>query len=138
MTACSVSITTRSDGVETKFNYEGEMSLCEKAFEICYFEPQAKVRLLVNESGAEMAREGDYTLRLFFEKDVLLNGTLGIASSEGSVQTRTRQIAYSIKQKSVLLSIKYDLIIGTEKQRMEIRILAREKGNSKDKVGEKI
>ncbi len=138
MAACNVFITTIVDGAETKFRYEGELSIRVQSFEIRYFEPQARVCLFVGNDRAEMKREGDYSLKLFFERDAMLNGTLGIAGSEGSVQTHTHYFAYSVKEKSALLSLKYDLIIGTEKQRMEIRILARQKGNYIDKGGEKL
>lgn len=138
MVACSVSVTTVADGVETKFDYTGEMSLGLQSVQIRWKETQAEVLLSVKEDTAEIKRAGDYSLNLFLKKGATLVGRIGISGSEGEVQTYTRYFAYSIREKSALLSFKYDLIIGAEKQRMEIRILARQNGNYIDKAGETI
>lgn len=138
MVACYVSVTTTTDGVETKFDYAGEMSLGLQSLQIDWRETQAEVSLSVNENTAEITRSGDYSLKLFLKKGATLTGKIGISGSEGEVQTYTRYFAYSIREKSALISFKYDLIIGEEKQRMEVRILARQKANDMGKVGKKI
>ena len=126
MKACRVSITTVADGKETKFEYDGKLHAENNAFQVRYFEPQAEVLLSVSEKGAQLQRSGDYSLQLLFRNGELMSGSIGISGSIGNVQTHTRHFAYKCREKSVSLSLKYDLILSGEKQIMEILLFAKE------------
>ena len=48
--------------------------------------------------------------------------------SEGDVEVFAHKVAYSIGRDSLLLSLQYDLLFGSEKQEMKLRILSRLNG----------
>jgi hypothetical protein len=55
---------------------------------------------------------------------------LNVAGSVGDLTTHTEYLRYSIKEKSLLLSVKYSLIFGGgEQQIMKIRLTARKIGS---------
>ena len=52
-------------------------------------------------------------------------GEIGIGGAGGEIHTFAHRVAYSVSKDSLLLSLKYDLLISGEKQEMKLRLLAR-------------
>jgi uncharacterized beta-barrel protein YwiB (DUF1934 family) len=92
---------------------------------VYYREENATVALQLEGETAIVERRGDYTLRLHLERGKTTQGELGIGGASGEIQTLTRAVQYSIREKSLLISLKYDLIISGERQNMQLRILGR-------------
>lgn len=128
MRACTLTITSGTDGKEDTFSRSGEMQLSPLKAELFYKEEEGEVRILLEGERVEIRRTGGYSLRLCLEKGKEREGYIGIDGQEGEIQTFTDKIAYSIREDSLLLSLRYYLLIGDEKQEMKIRLLARSKG----------
>ena len=127
MQQCNLTITTETDGKESTIRYEGEMQLASTSAELCYCEENASIRMRLNDEEALIVREGEYTLFLPLKTGEKSIGQLGISGSEGNIEIFTRKILYSINKDSAMLMLHYDLIFGSEKQRMKLRIRARKK-----------
>ena len=125
MKKCKVTITTVVEGQENSITRDGEMDLSAEKTQLFYREENAAVHISLHGETAEVERQGDYTLRLHLVRGEITQGELGIGGSSGEIQTLTRAVQYSIREKSLLISLKYDLIISGEKQNMQLRILAR-------------
>lgn len=125
MKSCNVKITTSVDGRETDFVGQGEMQLYARSADLRYQDGQAFVRLTVCDETATVERQGDYSLGLRLERGKFCDGTLGIGGAEGNVQVYTHRVVYSIGDNSLLLFLHYDLLIGTESQKMKVRLYAR-------------
>lgn len=125
MKKCRLTITTIVDGQENVITREGEMDLSVQTAKVYYREENAEVTLQLEGETATVERRGDYTLRLHLVRGETTQGELGIGGSSGEIQTLTRAIQYSIREKSLLISLKYDLIISGERQNMQLRILGR-------------
>lgn len=125
MKKCKVTITTVVEGQENSITRDGEMDLSAEKTQLFYREENAAVHISLYGETAEVERQGDYTLRLHLVRGEITQGELGIGGSSGEIQTLTRAVQYSIREKSLLISLKYDLIISGEKQNMQLRILAR-------------
>lgn len=127
MRACTLTITSGTDGKEHTFSRSGEMQLSPLRAELFYKEEEGEVRICLEGERAEIRRAGEYSLRLFLERGKEREGYIGIDGQEGKIQTFTDKIAYSIGEDSLLLSLRYNLLFGEEKQEMKIRLLARAK-----------
>ena len=125
MKQCRLTITTTVDGQENVITREGEMELSVNAVKVYYREENATVYLQLQNEIAMVERCGDYSLRLHLIRGETTQGELGIGCVNGEIQTLTRAVQYSIREKSLLVSLKYDLIISGEKQSMQLRILGR-------------
>ena len=127
MRKCNLTITTTTDGVENTITREGEMELSGNTAKVCYHEENAIVCMHLEGETAIVDRRGDYTLQLHLARGEKTKGELGIGGSSGEIQTLTRSVQYSIREASLLASLKYDLIISGEKQTMQLRLLGRYK-----------
>ena len=127
MQACRVTITTSVDGAENTINREGECLLSVFGCELRYREENAAIRILLKGETAEIERVGDYSLRLNLERGRQTVGYLGIGGSEGEIGVFAHTVAYSMGKDSLLLSLRYDLLLGGELQKMKLRLLARVK-----------
>ena len=125
MQACKLTITTTADGVENSITREGEMELSLAKVLLRYREENAFVVLILEGDTAKIEREGDYSLRLTLKEGETLMGEIGIGGAGGEIHTFAHRVAYSVSKDSLLLSLKYDLLISGEKQEMKLRLLAR-------------
>ena len=125
MKACKLTITTTADGVENSITREGEMELSLSKVLLRYREENAFVMIILEGDTAKIEREGDYSLRLQLKEGEVLTGEIGIGGAGGEIQTFAHRVAYSVSKDSLLLSLKYDLIISGEKQEMKLRLLSR-------------
>lgn len=124
MQSCKVAIATTDGEKETKILREGELDAQEDFVLLVYREENAVVNMKFQKERVEIVRNGDYTLRLFLEKDGYGKGALGIAGSEGEIQTNTRKLVYSVNKNGLMALFHYDLLISGEKQEMKLRISA--------------
>ena len=92
---------------------------------LIYREDNAATRIHLKDEKAEVERIGDYTMRLLLIRGELTDGEIGLGGSSGGIQSFTHRVQYSITEQSLLLSLKYDLIISGEIQKMQIRLTAR-------------
>ena len=125
MKKCRVTITTVVDGQENTITREGEMDLSLASATLIYREDNAATRIHLKDEKAEVERIGDYTMRLLLIRGELTDGEIGLGGSSGGIQSFTHRVQYSITEQSLLLSLKYDLIISGEIQKMQIRLTAR-------------
>ena len=125
MKTCRLTITTKTDDQENTFTFEGEMELTPSAVKLCYREENAAVAIQLNGETAKIEREGDYSLRLLLVRGEIQPGEIGIGGSGGEIFTYTHRVAYSITKDSLLLSLRYDLIISGESQKMSLRLISR-------------
>ena len=127
MRKCSLTITTIADGTENTIIREGEMDLSLDKVQLFYREENAAVYLQVQGETAKVERQGDYSLRLHLVRGQRTKGELGIGGSSGEIETLARAVQYSVRENSLLISLKYDLIISGERQSMQLRLLGRYK-----------
>ena len=125
MQHCKLTIITSVDGQETEFSCEGRMLLSAYTAKLVYAEENAKISLIFEKETVQVSRQGDYTLRLNLQQGERTNGVIGIGGNEGDIETYTHAISYSIGKDSLLASLRYDLLLGGEIQKMKLRIIAR-------------
>ena len=125
MKACRVTITTVADGRENSIVREGEMELSASKAILIYREENAAVRIQLEGETAQVERMGDYTLRLSLVRGKITDGEIGIGGSSGEIQTFSHRIQYSATENSLLVSLRYDLIISGETQKMQLRLTSR-------------
>lgn len=125
MKRCRLTITTVADGQTTDFSCEGLLDLSLCSAKLYYEQDGAKVSLALDGEIALIDRVGDYGLRLYLKRGEKTDGSLILGGNEGGIQTFTHKVAYSVAKDSLLLSLHYDLLFGTDKQEMKLRILAR-------------
>ena len=128
MKYCKMTITTAVDGVENSITRKGEMSLLPAEIRLRYQEENAIISINVQGDHAQIQRRGDYDLFLDLQTNSVSQGKIGIGASLGEVEIFTHKILYSISKDSLLLSLRYDLIISGEKQEMKLRLLSRYEG----------
>ena len=125
MQACRIEIATTADDQRTEFIKDGYCELSLQSATLRYDENGARVTLALENGVVTIRRTGDYSLSLVLKRNEVCAGTLGINGYEGSVQTKTTKLAYSLSEKSFLLSLHYALIIGAETQNMKLRIFVK-------------
>lgn len=125
MRKCRVTITTVVDGQENTIAREGEMDISLGVATLIYREENAATRIHLENEKAEVERIGDYTMRLCLIRGELTDGEIGLGGSSGGIQSFTHRVQYSMTEQSLLLSLKYDLMISGEVQKMQIRLTAR-------------
>lgn len=125
MKKCRVTITTVVDGQENTITREGEMELSTASATLIYREENAATRICLDHEKAEIERIGDYTMHLHLLSGELTDGEIGLGGSSGGIQSFTHRIQYSLTEQSLLLSLRYDLMISGETQKMQIRLTAR-------------
>lgn len=127
MQKCHLTITTETDGKEERFSRDGELYLSPLKTTVCYREENAQVSLSLENNRAIVERKGDYEMSLSLFEGETTEGSLGIAGANGRISTRTHRVAYSTTKEALLLSLHYDVLFGTEIQRMRLRLYARVK-----------
>ncbi len=125
MQACHLTISTKTDGRESKISRQGKMDLSLLSAQVVYLEENAEVKLSLENGIVTIHREGDYSLFLVLEKGQIREGTLGLNGATGIIHTKTRRLAYSLTENSLLLSLHYELLTGGEPQDMHIRLFAK-------------
>ena len=125
MKPCYVTITTTVDGVKTEVSRTGEIALSVAETVLLYNEEQASVRFTLRGESAVVERQGDYSMRLRLERGKTCIGMLGLGGAEGEIRTFTHGVKYAVTEKSLLASLRYDLLINDEPQEMYVRLLAR-------------
>jgi len=127
MRSCTVMISTKADGQNSEIVREGEMELFPRAAKIVYHEENALVKVSLQGENAEVIRDGDYSLALFLESGKTTAGKIGIGGNSGEISTVTHAIEYKIAEDFAVVRLRYDLLIGAERQKMELRLLAKVK-----------
>lgn len=127
MKKCRLTITTIADGQENTITRDGEMDLLSQNIRLFYREENAAVYLQLQGETARVERQGDYSLRLYLVRGEKTKGEIGIGGSSGEIETFAHTVQYSVSETSLLLSLKYDLIISGETQNMQLRLLGRYK-----------
>ena len=125
MEQCTLSITTVVDGEERTVSRKGEWTISPLSAKLIYKEEDGTVTLKIDGDGVEIQRTGGYSFRLYLKQDKTLPSYIGIGGEEGEIQTYAEKISYSIGKDSLLLSLRYALLIGGERQEMKLRLLAR-------------
>ena len=125
MKKCRVTITTVVDGQENTITREGEMELSVSSITLIYREENGSTRMHLEKECADIERIGDYTMRLHLVCGERTDGEIGLGGSNGGIEVLTRRVQYSTTEKSLLLSLHYDLIISGERQKMQIRLKSR-------------
>ena len=123
-------VTQIDDGAETSATFNVEMDLSPFNAKLFYQDGESSVRIDVNDIGLTIERSGDYGFFLKLKENEETLSQLNVAGSVGDLTTYTEYLRYSIKEKSLLLSVKYSLIFGGgEQQIMKIRLTARKIGS---------
>ena len=125
MEKCRLTIITKADEQENRLFVNGTMDVTTEEFLVCYDDDDANVRVAIRKEEVEIVRRGEYTLRLLLKAGERCKGSIGIANSEGEVETLTKSIACEYKADGLMLGLEYDLLIGAEPQKMKIRLLAK-------------
>ena len=125
MNKCRVTITTSVDGQENTIARDGEMAISVNEAMLVYREENASTRIRLQGETAEIERIGDYTMRLGLKRGELTDGEIGLGGSSGQIQSFTHRVQYSATEYSLLLLMRYDLIISGEVQKMQIRLNAK-------------
>ena len=125
MQKCRLNITTVADGKETNFSQIGEIERLENSTHIRYRQEDALVSILLKKEEAQIIRQGAYSLSLRLKEDEETLGTLGIQNSEGELRIHTRKLSYSQRKDSLLLSLRYALLFGSELQEMKLNIFVK-------------
>ena len=131
MQACYLTITTTADGVETKVSKTAEMDLEIQSAKLRYQDEGALVNLSVQGECVTIERQGDYTLFLPLTRGETTVGKLGIGGSCGELRLYTHKVQYTITEESLLLLLRYDMLMGEETQEMSLRLLAKLKKGEK-------
>ena len=121
-----MTIVTVADGVESRIRRNAEMELKPLSAVLRYKEENSLVTVRIENGKVFLARQGDYSLFLPLEEGKTLIGTLGFGSSEGEISVTAERVGFSLGEKSLLANLKYTLDFGQEKQKMQIRLNARE------------
>lgn len=122
---CKISITTTVDGEETQATRTGSLRISFSEIRLSYGEENGSVTLKIQKDRAEIMRSGDYSMCLPLHRERRTQGKIGVLGSEGDVEIYTKRLAYSTTDTSLMLSMHYDLIFGSDVQKMQIRLLAR-------------
>ena len=124
MQACKLTIISKADGKDVKSVRSGEIEYSADEIRLTYAEENAFVTIVLFNGGARIRREGDYALALHLKNGEICDGELGLGGSVGTVRTKTRQVSYKLSERSLLLTLQYDLLFGEDAQKMSLRIRA--------------
>lgn len=126
-----ITITTQIDDTAENFaNFNGEMDFSLLGAKVLYQDGEASVRIQINAQTLVIERSGDYGFFLELREGENIPAKLNVAGAEGDLTAYTEYLRYAIKEKSLLLSVKYALVfVGGERQKMKIRLTARLNGS---------
>ena len=134
MQPCRIEISTKADGKETRVVKAGRMQLSSTSLALFYEENGGQVELTMQNNVVEISRKGDYSMFLRLEKCRITDGFIGVNGQSGKMQTYAKRVAYALNEKSALLSLHYDLLIGEEPQEMKLRIFAQYENDGVSKI----
>ncbi len=126
MQNCDLTIVTIADGRETRIRRNAEMELKPLSAVLCYKEEEALITVRIENGKVSLERQGDYSLFLPLQEGRTLIGKLGFGGAEGEIAVQAERVGFSIGERSLLANLKYSLDFGQEKQKMQIRLNARE------------
>ncbi len=126
MRACDLTIITITDGKESRIRRSAEMELSPLSALLRYNDDGALVQVQIKDGKIFLSRTGDYSLSLILDEGKTTRGTLGIGGSNGEIFVQSERVGFSIGEKSFLANLKYTLDFGQEKQKMQLRLNARE------------
>ncbi|MBE5753517.1 MAG: hypothetical protein E7343_05610 [Clostridiales bacterium] len=126
-----LSIVTQIDGGEETFTtFDGEMSFSPLNASVHYNDGESFVKIVLDSQKMTIERLGDYGFFLELKENESTKAQLNVVGSVGDLTAYTEYLRYSIKEKSLLLSVKYFLVFaGGERQEMKIRLTARLNGS---------
>ncbi len=124
MAICKLTITTAVDGTENKIVRMGKIEKEEGGVRLRYREENAEIDLTLTEEGAEIRREGDYSLFLPLRQGKTTEGMLGLGGSQGRVVVAAHCVQYRYEQEKFEAILRYDLRFGEDKQEMQLQITA--------------
>jgi uncharacterized beta-barrel protein YwiB (DUF1934 family) len=125
MKKCKLTITTVVDGQQSSIVRDGEVDASVQKVQLLYREENAVVCIQLHGDRAIVQRQGDYSLQLHLVPEQKTVGEIGIGGSAGEIETFTHAVQYSVSEHSLLLSLKYDLLISGETQKMQLRLLGK-------------
>lgn len=115
------------DEKEQSVSYDADLELNGTSATARYFDGESLSCIKVGKDEVCIERTGDYLFRLRLKEKERVPATLGVGGNVGEIFTYTDFIKYSITKNSLLLSMQYVLLFsGDEKQRMKIRLHARQ------------
>lgn len=126
-----LTIATQIDeGAETSTVYDGIVEFSSNGAKLYYQDDGASVAITIDGKNLTIERSGDYGFCLRLQEGAETLSQLNVAGSVGELATKTEYLRYSVKESSLLLSVKYSLIfVGGERQIMKIRLMARKIGS---------
>ncbi len=124
MAVCKIIVCTTTDGVKNKIVRMGKIEECEDGIGLYYREENADVSLFITDKRAEIRREGEYTLHLPLREGECSKGGLGIGGSQGEVEISTHCVKLMRTAEKIDILLKYALLFGEEKQKMQLEITA--------------
>lgn len=125
MKKCRLTITTVADGQQSSIVRDGEIDVSVQKVQLFYREENATVHIQLQGETALVQRQGDYSLHLHLVPRQKTLGELGIGGTSGEIEIFTHAVQYSVSENSLLLSLKYDLLISGETQKMQLRLLGK-------------
>lgn len=133
MRKCRLRIATTTDGEERIFTQRAEMELKPLSAIIRYTQDGGRVELKIENGEVTTERVGDYRLKLRFLEGERTLGTLGISESNGALEVVTHKLSYKLNENSLLLSIKYALLLDGGEQEVSLIVTATGENHSEEK-----
>ena len=120
-------VTQVDDGAEQSVSYDAEIDLTAVSAVLRYQDGQSSACIKIDREEVLIERTGDYLISLRLKENEKFPASLGVAGNVGQIFTHTDSIKYAITKTSVLLTMQYSLLFSdTERQRMKIRLHARQ------------
>lgn len=133
MRNCKLRIATTTDGEERVFTQRAEMELNPLSAVLRYTQDGGNVVLKIENSEVTTERTGDYRLKLRFAEGKRTVGSLGIMSSDGEIGVVTHKLLYKLNENSLLLSVKYALLLNGGEQEVSLLLTATGENISEEK-----
>lgn len=133
MRKCRLRIATTTDGEERIFTQRAEMELKPLSAIIRYTQDGGRVELKIENGEVTTECVGDYRLKLRFLEGERTLGTLGISESNGALEVVTHKLSYKLNENSLLLSIKYALLLDGGEQEVSLIVTATGENHSEEK-----
>lgn len=133
MRKCRLRIATTTDGEERIFTQRAEMELKPLSAIIRYTQDGGRVELKIENGEVTTERVGDYRLKLRFLEGERTLGMLGISESDGALEVVTHKLSYKLNENSLLLSIKYALLLDVGEQEVSLIVTATGENHSEEK-----
>lgn len=127
-------VTQVDDGAEQSVSYDAEIDLTAVSAVLRYQDEQSSACIKIDREEVFIERTGDYLFSLRLKEKEKLPASLGVGGNVGEIFTYTDSIKYAITKNSLLLTMQYSLLFsGEERQRMKIRLHARQNDHLEEK-----